>query len=320
MKGMTAAVLLAAFAGCRPGLIEPMAGTQVWEIVSGGEKRTVLVHPPREGGTELPVLLAFHGGYGTAVAMERYGLSALADREGFIAVYPQGLNRQWNDGRTDPGDISDVIFVQAVLDSLGRRYSVDTARVYATGMSNGGMFCHFLAVKMPGVLAGIAPVCAGIADPGYEWFTAGAPLGVLIIQGTDDPLVPYQGGGVGFRAGRGNVLGTEAAVLLWRGVNSASEHPETTPIPDASPNDGCTATAYLYRGIRNVCLVRIDGGGHVWPGSDQYLPPGVVGRACMDFDASEYIWNFFAEESAGAEDTAPSRSAGSEPRFGGGVL
>ncbi len=289
--------LLALALSCGTAFVNPMEGTEVWSIVSGGETRTALVHPPEGGANELPVLMVFHGGYGTAAGAERnYGLSGLADTEGFIAVYPQGLGRHWNDGRTDPDDLTDVAFVEALLDSLKTRFSIDGSRVYAAGMSNGGIFCHFLAVKMPGVFAGIAPVCSGIADPGTDWFAPAVPTHVLIIQGTADPLVPYQGGDIGFRGGRGSVMGTPEAMEMWRRVNgSFGNQPETVFLPQGSPGDGCTPVFYLYRGIRSTALVNIEGGGHVWPGGEQYLPISVIGRACGDFQGGPFIWRFFRE-------------------------
>lgn len=296
------------FLACGTVAVNPMEGTEVWSIESGGESRTVLVHPPSSRGESLPVLFVFHGGYGTASkAEEGYGVSQLADREGFIAVYPQGVDRHWNDGRIDPGNVSDVVFVESVLDSLESRFPVDAERIYAAGMSNGAIFCHFLAVKMPGVLAGIAPVCGGIADPGTHWFQPSYPMDVLIIQGAEDPLVPFQGGEIGFRGGRGSVLGTPEAVELWREVSSCNEHPLTSTLPQGSPEDHCIAVFYLYEGIRDVGLVGIEGGGHVWPGGEQYLPMRVVGRACTDFSAGEFIWRFFTEAYERKNITEPGR-------------
>ena len=290
-------LLTALTLSCGASAVRPQDGTEVWNLVSGGEERMVLVHPPATAGEDLPVLLIFHGGYGTAAGAESsYGMSFLADDMGFVAVYPQGLDRHWNDGRIDPDDLSDVVFVEAVLDSLASRFQVDGERIYATGMSNGGIFCHFLAQTLPGTFAGIAPVCGGIADPGFDWFDPAEPLDVLIIQGTDDPLVPYSGGEIGFRGGRGSVLGTPEAVRIWRGVNGClDDNPTTVNLPQASPEDRCNAVYYLYHGIRDVGLVNIEGGGHVWPGGEQYLPVRVIGRACGDFQAGPFIWRFFQE-------------------------
>lgn len=311
-------LLLLVLGSCGTVAVNPLEGTEVWNIQSGGVTRTVLVHPPSGGGANLPVLLVFHGGYGTASGAELgYGMSDLADREGFIAVYPQGIGRHWNDGRIDPDDTTDAVFVEQVLDSLESRFDLDQERIYATGMSNGAIFCHFLAVKLPGVLAGIAPVCGGIADPGFDWFAPEYPMDVLIVQGTDDPLVPYQGGEIGFRGGRGSVLSTPDAVERWRELNGASPYPVTTRLPDGDTVDHCSSVFYLYEGFRDVGLVGVEGGGHVWPGGEQYLPANVVGRACTDFQCGEFIWRFFREAMERKGTQEPERASTGSPGEGG---
>lgn len=304
-----AAALLVSGCGIRNAT--PLPGTDVWEITVNGQTRTFLVHPPEERGGTLPLLLVFHGGYGTAVGAEaKYGVSDLADREGFLAVYPQGIDRHWNDGRIDPDDLSDVMFVEALVDTLSCEYSLASGMIYATGMSNGGIFCHFLAEKLPGMFAGIAPVCGGIADPGYQWFSPDTELDICIIQGVEDPILPYTGGEISGRRTPGSVLSTDEAVRIWRGVNGCSANPVTTEMVDSAPGDGCRETAYLYSGIRDVQLVRIDGGGHAWPGGGQYLSVNLIGNACEDFTAADLIWKFFMEAIERKAEVEPERATG----------
>ena len=291
-------LLITIVCGCGYLLIRPMEGTDVWVISVDGVERTFLVHVPEVTGNPAPVLFAFHGGYGTAAGMEnKYGLTSLSEEEGFIVVYPQGLQRHWQDGRVNPDDISDVDFIAAVLDTLTKSFDVDSRRIYATGMSNGAMFCHFLAVKLPGVFSGIAPVCGGLADPGVEWLGSTSPVDVCILQGTADPLVPYQGGDVGGRETRGKVLSTDETVSFWCQVNGCTGEPVITQLPDQNtdPDDGCTVTLFQWSGVRDVALYRIEGGGHTWPGGEQYLPVRTVGRVCGDIHAPEIIWAFFSE-------------------------
>lgn len=301
MKNRKNILILLVFAsavlcGCGALLARPMPGTDVCRITVNGKIRQFLVHAPVVIADPAPVLFAFHGGYGTAVGMERtYGLTPLADEKGFIVVYPQGLQRHWRDGRVDPDDISDVLFIEAVLDTLMSSYNIDSQSIYATGMSNGAIFCHFLAVKLPGLLSGIAPVCGGIADPGTEWFFTPAPIDVCILQGAADPLVPYQGGDVGDAGTRGRVLSTDEAVSRWCEVNSCTGEPMVTQLSDSDPDDGCTVTLFLWSGVRNVALYRIEGGGHAWPGGEQYLPVGTIGKVCRDIHAQETIWSFFQD-------------------------
>jgi polyhydroxybutyrate depolymerase len=249
-------------------------------------RRTYLLHVPPNVANPAPVVLAFHGGGGDGRGMERLsGLSALSDREGFIVVYPDGRNRHWSDGR-GMSDADDVGFVVALLDALAKEHAIDAERVYATGISNGAIFSHYLAAKRPDRIAAIAPVVGGLAE-GVE---PTGPVAVLIIQGTDDPLVPYDGGAIA--GGRGRIVSTERAVEKWAAANGCSLEKEEDDLPDRDRRDGCRAHRLTWKGDVPVTLVRIDGGGHTWPSGSQYLPKFVIGPVCRDFD-SELIWEFF---------------------------
>jgi polyhydroxybutyrate depolymerase len=190
-------------------------------------------------GRPAPLVLVFHGGGATAEGTEHMtGFSALADREGFLVAYPAGVGRNWNDGREvtdstahrEKGD--DVGLVKALIDAIGREHPVDPRRVYATGMSNGGIFSHYLAARLSARIAAIAPVVGGMAEGIRSTFSPAQPVSVLILQGTGDPLVPYGGGGV-LAGRRGRIIGTEEAVWLWVEANGCAREPASTicPIP-----------------------------------------------------------------------------------------
>jgi polyhydroxybutyrate depolymerase len=164
--------------------------------------------------------------------------------------------------------------------------------VYATGISNGGIFSHYLAAHLSARIAAIAPVVGGIADPPEAWLRPEQPVSVLMLQGTRDPLVPYRGGAVAF--GRGKIIDTEEAARRWAALNGGRE-PVREPLP-ADGKDRCGGLRTIYPGGRDgseVTLVRLDGGGHTWPGGAQYLPQRLIGRVCRDFDATVLIWDFF---------------------------
>jgi polyhydroxybutyrate depolymerase len=150
-----------------------------------------------------PLVLVFHEGGGTAEGTERMtGFSALADREGFLVAYAEGVGRNWSESRevtdsTAHGEkVDDVGFVKALIDAIGREHPVDPRRVYATGISNGGIFSHYLAARLSARIAAIAPVVGGMAEGIRSTFSPAQPVSVLILQGPSDPLVPYGGGGV----------------------------------------------------------------------------------------------------------------------------
>ena len=138
-----------------------------------GITRSYHLHvPPALGPAPAPLVLVFHGGGGTGPGTERLTrFTALADREGFLVAFPEGIEKNWNDGREFTSSrahrdhVDDVAFVTALVDAIGRAHAVDPRRVYATGISNGGIFSHYLAAHLSARLAAIAPVVGGIADP-----------------------------------------------------------------------------------------------------------------------------------------------------------
>jgi polyhydroxybutyrate depolymerase len=271
-------------------------------LAVGGLTRTYLLHvPPTLPAGPAPLVLVFHGGGGTGLGAERLTrFSELADREGVLVAYPEGVGRNWYDGREFSAGsrahrerIDDVGFVAAMLDAIARSRAVDPRRIYATGISNGAVFSHYLAAHISPRIAAIAPVVGGIADPPDAWLRPERPVSVLILQGTADPLVPYRGGAVAF--GRGLILDTEDAARRWARLNGTAAEPRATVLP-APGKDHCGGRRVTYPGGRDgseVVLVRLDGGGHTWPGGGQHLPEGIIGRVCRDFSATTVIWEFF---------------------------
>jgi len=298
MRRLSPALALAGLlaAASTPAAERPLA-THTIEV--GGLSRTYHVHvPPGLDAAPAPLVLVFHGGGSNGPATERLTrFTALADREGFVVALPDGVGHNWNDGReiarsrAHRDHVDDVAFVAALLDAVPRHHAIDPRRVYATGISNGGIFSHYLAAHLAGRLAAIAPVVGGIADPPSRWLRPERPVSVLILQGTSDPLVPYHGGPVAF--GRGRIIDTEDAARRWAALDGAGE-PVREPLP---AGEGCCGgLRTVYPGGREgteVALVRLDGGGHTWPGGAQYLPALLVGRVCRDFDATRLIWEFF---------------------------
>jgi polyhydroxybutyrate depolymerase len=273
------------------------------EIEVGGRKRAYRCHipPGLAPNKAVPLVLVFHGGSGTGEGTERLTrFSVLADREKFVVVYPEGVGGNWNDGRIVPASkahreqIDDVGFVCALLDAVGKEQAVDAKRVYATGISNGGIFSHYLAANLAPRLAAIAPVVGGLADPFYLKFKPAQPVSVFILQGTKDPFVPYDGGAI--MRTRGKIIATEEAVKRWVLHNGCESKPATGTLPDKDPKDGCTVRWSRWskgRDNTEVLLYTIEGGGHTWPGGPQYLPERTIGKVCRDFDATEAIWDFF---------------------------
>ena len=279
------------------------AGDINGKLIIDGVEREYILHLPKNYGTEkLPLVMVFHGGGGTAEQVKDHTkFSKLADNENFIVVYPNAIDKNWNDGRIGdklPMDRDDVKFISTLLDTLTANYNVNTKRIFSTGISNGGFFSFYLALKLSNRLLAIAPVTANIPENLKDSWKTDKPISVLLINGTKDPLVKFNGGPVGFKddeSGRGVSLSTSWTVKILAGNNSCQTSTKIEEIEDKEDDD-CRAekeTYYKCADGTKIVLVTIKGGGHTWPGASQYLPKILVGNVCKDFKATEMIWEFF---------------------------
>jgi polyhydroxybutyrate depolymerase len=277
------------------GIVRAQSGETRQPLMVGGVARSYLLYIPSgsQAGRPLPLVLVFHGGGSRARAMTTHtGFTTVAEREGFAVVYPEGLQGRWNDGRGYGASHDDVAFVRALLDTLARRVTLDSGRLYATGISNGGMFAYRLVCDLPDVLAAIAPVAAAVPAALAERCAGAAPVSVAAFQGTADPLLPYAGGGRG-ASGRGEVLSALRSVELWARVDGCAAGPELEAARD-SVQDGTRVRPRRWTGCgagREVVLYTIEGGGHTWPNGPPVGPR--VGRVTRELDATEVIWAFF---------------------------
>jgi polyhydroxybutyrate depolymerase len=270
------------------------------QISIDGVKREYIVHLPPNFTSQkkLPLVLVFHGGGGTAQnSIQFYGMNAIADTANFIVVYPNGIKKGWNDGReVKKHSQDDIGFIRQLLQRLSQDYPVDEQRIFSTGISNGGFFSFTLALRLPDKFRAIAPVCATIAKDIFDTYRPSKPISLLLINGTEDPLVPYEGGKVGGKLmSRGQCAGTSETIARFLQINQCKSNATQSPMPNADVNDGCTATRFVYScdNGQAVQQIKINGGGHTWPGGKHYLGKRLVGRTCRDFSATIEVWNFF---------------------------
>jgi polyhydroxybutyrate depolymerase len=271
-------------------------------------ERSYLVRLPprfRQRGP-LPVVLAFHGGGGTARVFKAYArLDAVADREGFVAVYPDGTGPfrrsvlTWNAGDccgwASEHGVDDVGFALAVLDDLARDLPVDHARVYATGHSNGAMMAYRLAVDASPRIAAIAAVAGAAAT---DRLPAG-PVPVLHVHSVDDARAVYAGGYAApfpFAAVRVRHRPVEPTLGRWAEHNGCPGDPA---VMDRRATERAgrrhTATLHVWAGCPDnaeVALWRLTGAGHGWPGSTSPLPEVWMGPDTDVLDAAEEGWRF----------------------------
>ena len=276
-------------AGCGKPVSTP-PGMSVYEtIFSGGLTRTYLLHVPSgyRASSSAAVVLDFHGHGSNATQQEhRSGMSLLADQQGFIAVYPQGVFGPdgwtgWATGPRNRPQVNDVLFVSDLLNHLQGILCIDPRRIYATGFSNGGAMTNVLACTLAGRLAAFAPVSGS-----YPAYPGGChpvrPVPILEFHGMADRIVPYNG----------SMSRQLPPILAW--------------LQGWATRDGCTMGPTVFykqanvtglewtncQGNAIVIEYRISGEGHVWP-HVSFNKPG--GTAVSSLSASALIWSFFQQ-------------------------
>jgi polyhydroxybutyrate depolymerase len=303
------------------------ANTATSDLVPGtltvdGIDRTFLLHPaPRPAR---PLVMVLHGGGGQARGI--VGLTDMARRgeaAGFATVFPNGINRGWNDGRTGArlarrAGLDDARFLVGLIDHLVQQGVADGRAIFVCGMSNGAFMSDHLARVAPdrvagiGLVAGTAGVRAVVDAP-----LSTRPIPVLLFHGDADPIVPYAGGPVGLhrahprrraarRVGptaglptdptdvRGVGMGADQLAADWARVDGCPPMPTVERLTPPTRDLGVVRLTWTSpTGVR-VILHRIEGGGHTWPGGPQYLPSTVIGPVATTLDATGILLDHFA--------------------------
>ncbi len=286
--------------GQRQAQQRPQNGDQTIQV--GDVQRTYYLHVPSsyDGTKPVPLVLVFHGGGGNGKGMEGFtGFSALADGKSFIVAYPDGIDHRWrSQPETTPEDqkVNDVGFVSTLIDHLSQTFNIDPKRVYAAGMSNGGVFAYRLACEISGKIAAIASVAGAMSANEASRCNPDQPVAIIAFHGTDDPIIHYQGGTVRSLSNSEDVLSVPDTIARWRRIDGCSATVQAEAVPHVNSAD---QTHVEREGPSNcekgapVELYTIAGGGHTWPGAFQYLPEGLIGKMNKDVSATELIWDFF---------------------------
>jgi polyhydroxybutyrate depolymerase len=300
------------------GDLEVKPGETVSCVVPGYTDRAFDLRTPSswDGSSPLPVILAIHGGGATRGAADGVTcpegdlgapecLGNLAAARGYALISPDGVGarplrgvRTWNAGGGDNGFIcafgpacnensDDVTYIADVFDEVAKVITVDPARIYATGISNGGAMSHRLACEDPR-FAAIAPV-SGTNIHADSGAACSVTVPILDMHGTDDPVLSYDGGGTV----AGNLSSVDTTMENWRIRNGCAETFVDTALPDRDPEDHTTSVLRVWDNCAATTeRIRIEGGGHTWPSGNQYGVEDIIGRVAKDF-GTEIILDFF---------------------------
>lgn len=257
-------------------------------IVSSGERREYLLHVPRNLDRAKPaaLVLSLHGAGGwPAMQRDVSRWNELADREGFIVVYPAGRDapgpRVWHmASERDPQFIADLI------DTLRAEHNIDRKRIYANGLSNGAGMSFALSCRMPERFAAIGMVGAALLLPS-TWCKSTQPVPMIGIHGLRDTAAPYHGGA--------SWIAPHFEPFLEFGAGWARRNRCAPNAPDVEMQDGVTRREYdQCAEDATVVLYTLRDGGHTWPGGVE-LPEWFLGKTIEDFDATAEMWRFFEE-------------------------
>lgn len=276
-------------------------------IEVGGLKRSYLTYVPKGLAKGAPLVLVMHGSGESAMQIRKgtgYGFERLADAHGFAVVYPNSYASDWNDCSTigefsENGVVADDVgFLGALVDKLISEIAIDPGHVFATGVSAGGSMSIRLALEDPARFRAVAAVAANVPAPqSFKCKPAAQGTSVLIMNGTQDPLVPFDGGEVnllGLFYKGGQVISSRASGQYFADWNHIAGAPETSR-PTVTDGHGVEHWRWRNEGKKEVELAAMHGAGHGLP-QPYSRRPRLLGPSPMSPNGPEMIWRFFQRQ------------------------
>lgn len=270
-------------------------------LMLGNQKRDWWEYVPVAcANKECPLVFAFHAGDTSADRLDDdVKLTNVSEKNEFIVIFPNAVNKQWADGRSETeGNTEDLNFIDKLIEEVRKLHKVDGNKIFAAGLSDGGLFAFKLACDRSEIIAAVAPVAANMASELVEKCKPTRPVPIINFVGTDDKFIPMNGGVVRGKLGfkkKGTVLSTNQTIAFWIKRNKCKEKPDVDKVRDQAKKDktyailekyeNCESGADIFRWI-------IGEGGHTWPSGAQKNK--LLGKVSNEVNASEEIWNFFA--------------------------
>lgn len=216
------------------------------------------------------------GGNGRGMMATAAKMEQLAGGQNTLVVYPDGYRNYWNECRkaspalANREDINEQAFFRAMIGYFTKQYQVDAGRVFVVGTSGGGHMAYKLGLTMPTAFRAITAIIANLPDStNMDCVPSGKPIAVMIINGTDDPVNPYNGGPVnlGNNVTMGVVQSTDQTLRYWATLARYRGTPTPETLPDTDPTDGKRVERYTYQanGKPEVVLLKVLGGKHDYP-------------------------------------------------------
>lgn len=303
-------MILSVFAALALQAAAPAPAFPPRSLVHDGQRRTWQEIVPAACAARrarCPVLVALHGGGGWvrgALFAAATGLASEGAGRGYVVLVPEALGDNWNDGRPEiAAGIDDVGFIRAMIADAGTRLGIDRRRIFAVGASNGGLMSYRLACETGGLFRAIAPVIANMSEPLIARCRPTASVSVLMMPGSADPLMRYEGGGVAVgRRDRGRTVSADRTLDFWRGAMACPGPPRTERFDPVRDETSVTISRYdRCRGGATVRRWAVEGGGHTWPGRGgraARLRARLLGPTATEFSATRVVLDFF--DSVGA--------------------
>jgi polyhydroxybutyrate depolymerase len=296
--GLASLWLVAAAAG------QAALAAEVVTLAHQGVERTAVLHRPAPASAgPRPLVIALHGQGGNGGDFRRWaGLDAVADREGFVAVYPDAIDGRWSYGRpiilpmpTVGGETADDVgFLRGLIEHLVERRIADASRIYVFGVSRGGLMAFTMACMLDDVIAAAAPVITGMTDHQRDDCKPARPVPIVAIAGTNDTTQWYDGWI--YQAGR--LLSVAESMEFWRGRHGCTGQ-QGRLLPHRRADDRTRVALIEWTGCATpspLRLYRVQGGGHQLPstaGGSTPLSDPQFGLRNADIETAEEVWAFF---------------------------